>query len=94
MGATCASGRGNSEGGSGNIGVAAGVDAAASEEAEPMKRVSDMIAELQKFPADALCYAYEGEIIGVVVVTSDGDELGYILAGDYEPARDTDAMDK
>jgi len=54
-----------------------------------MKRVSDVIAELQKFPADALCYAYEGEIIGIVIVATDGvTELGYILAGD------TDAMDK
>jgi len=35
------------------------------------KRVSDLIAELSKFPMDAQCYAYEGEVTGVVVVSAD-----------------------
>jgi len=32
-----------------------------------MRLVKDLIAELQRFPPDARCYAYEGEITGVVV---------------------------
>lgn len=32
-----------------------------------MRTVSDLITELQKFPPDAVCYAYEGEVCGVVV---------------------------
>ena len=45
-----------------------------------MITVAEMIQALQKFPPNALCYAYEGEITGVVVVNGDGDELGYVSA--------------
>ena len=39
--------------------------------------VKELIMELQKYPAGAIAYAYEGEITGVVI-TEDGRELGYI----------------
>lgn len=42
-----------------------------------MLKVSILIKALKTFPEDAECYAYEGEICGVVVV-KDGKELGYI----------------
>jgi hypothetical protein len=37
-----------------------------------------LIEELQKYPADSLVYAYEGEITGVVIISSDGKQLGAI----------------
>lgn len=33
-----------------------------------MKTVAALIEELRKFPPDALTYAYEGEVRGVIVV--------------------------
>jgi len=55
-----------------------------------MKRVADLITELQKFPPDALAYAYEGEVRGIIVVAKDIEiskgggrgrrELGYVPA--------------
>lgn len=45
--------------------------------------VKSMIEQLSKYPEDALCYAYEGEIIGVVIADKeDKKELGYIIAGE------------
>lgn len=32
-----------------------------------MRTVKDLIEQLERFPPDAVCYAYEGEITGVVV---------------------------
>lgn len=43
--------------------------------------VEELVNELQKYPPDATVYAYEGEITGVVI-TKDGEMLGYILASD------------
>jgi hypothetical protein len=40
--------------------------------------VAKMIEELQKYPQDAVCHAYEGEVIGLVITSKDGDQLGYI----------------
>jgi hypothetical protein len=45
-----------------------------------VKAVSKLIEELGKFPPDALAYAYEGEVIAVVVVDANGRELGWIPA--------------
>ena len=33
-----------------------------------MRAVKSLIEELKKFPEDAMCYAYEGEICGIVVI--------------------------
>jgi hypothetical protein len=48
-----------------------------------MITVRDMIEALSIFPPDALCYAYEGEVTGVVIVDNNGPEsieLGVIEA--------------
>jgi len=43
--------------------------------------VKTLIEELKKFPMDAFPYAYEGEITGVVVRSSnDRRELGHVPA--------------
>lgn len=43
-----------------------------------------LIEELGRFPPDALCYAYEGEIRGIIIVSSDDDkrQLGEIPASE------------
>ena len=45
-----------------------------------MKTISEIIDELEKFPPDALAYAYEGEITGIVIVKDavERKELGVI----------------
>jgi hypothetical protein len=46
-----------------------------------MRTVQSLRDELAKFPADALCYAYEGEVTGVVVVRAEPkrQELGCVV---------------
>lgn len=55
-----------------------------------MRRVDDLIRELQKFPPDALCHGYEGEDTGVTIHLPGG-RFGFIRcreshALDTEPA--------
>jgi len=46
-----------------------------------MITIAELIKELQKYPPDALAYAYEGEIIGIVIVDAkETKQLGEILA--------------
>lgn len=46
-----------------------------------MIHIGQLIEELKKFPADSYCYAYEGEVHGVIVVAADGKRhLGYVPA--------------
>ena len=60
-----------------------------------MRTVKSMIDALRRFPEDATCYAYEGEVVGVVIVERDKahlhkqTELGVIWAteGDQEDTR-------
>lgn len=33
------------------------------------KTVKELIAELQKFPDNAVCFAYEGEQVGIIIET-------------------------
>lgn len=40
-----------------------------------VKRLKEILREL---PEDALAYAYEGEVIGIIFQPTDGQELGYI----------------
>lgn len=48
-----------------------------------MITVKQAIEALSKYPAEALCYAYEGEITGIVVVTpGEKRELGVIEASE------------
>jgi len=51
-----------------------------------MKTVKQLIDDLSKFPEDAKCYAYEGEVIGIIV--TDGEQDGVIYCSeseDHEP---------
>ena len=50
-----------------------------------MIKVSKLITELQKLPPNAYAYAYEGEVTGIVVVSSlkeQRKELCVILANE------------
>jgi len=43
-----------------------------------MRTVAWLKAELAKFPDDAMCYAYEGEVIGLIIEPPDpsnGEQL-------------------
>ena len=49
-----------------------------------MRTVKELIAELQKFPEDAQCYAYEGEAFGLNITdANDSDNNGFIHCGPY-----------
>jgi hypothetical protein len=52
-----------------------------------MITVKRLIEELSKLPEDALAYAYEGEIDGVVI-RRNGKELGWIPASEYDEVED------
>lgn len=41
----------------------------------PIKRLMEILREL---PEDALAYSYEGEVIGIIIVSADDKEIGYI----------------
>ena len=52
-----------------------------------MIKVSKLIKELKRFPANAYAYSYEGEITGLVIRKTDNfkepyGELGYIMCTD------------
>ena len=50
----------------------------------PIKRLIEILREL---PEDSLAYGYEGEVVGIIVVTADDKEIGYI------PTKETGADD-
>lgn len=41
-----------------------------------LRTVDELIEELRKFPGDAKCHAYDGEVTGISV--SKGDRFGFI----------------
>ena len=49
-----------------------------------MRTVKSLLEELARFPEDALCHAYEGEVIGIVV--RHGGREGVIHCGEREGA--------
>lgn len=51
-----------------------------------MKTVRKMIEELSKFPMDAKCYAYEGEVIGLGI--SYGENSGFIVCSESKKDED------
>ena len=51
-----------------------------------VKRLKEILEEL---PDDALAYAYEGEVVGIIFVSADNKELGYIPT----KARDSDDLE-
>lgn len=40
-----------------------------------MKKVKEVIEILERFPPDTYCYAYEGEVTGIVIVSSTEEQL-------------------
>ena len=40
-----------------------------------MRTVSNLIEELQKCPPDAWCYAYQGEVSGIIVLRPPNDDI-------------------
>jgi hypothetical protein len=48
-------------------------------------RVDKLIEKLKEFPPDSYAYAYEAEVVGIVIVKNldEYDELGTILASGY-----------
>lgn len=66
-----------------------------------MKTVKQMKEELDKFPDDAQCYAYEGEVIGLVVIKPDASlfqKYGVIYCSegddDYDDRHPTETLDE
>lgn len=53
-----------------------------------MRTVKSLRYELAKFPDDALCYAYEGEVIAVVV-QENASELGWVVCDQYDNVNDS-----
>lgn len=53
-----------------------------------MRRVDNLIRELQKFPPDALCHGYEGEDTGLTVCLPNNGRCGFIAC------RETDDLDE
>ena len=47
-----------------------------------MKTVAKMKEELSKFPDDALCYAYEGEVIGLIIREDISKSSRILLSSD------------
>ncbi len=48
-----------------------------------MKTVAEIIKELSAYPPNALAYAYEGEVTGIVIVQQGtAKQLGYVEARD------------
>ena len=56
-----------------------------------MLTVKELKSELLKFKDDDLCYAYEGEVVGLVI--NRGNEQGVIYCGEYEKeTRETEVI--
>ena len=56
-----------------------------------MRTIKDLIKELEKFPKDARCYAYEGEGTGIVINTKDG-RYGFISAPERGEIGETEVI--
>ena len=50
-------------------------------------KVSELIKELKKFNPDSQCYAYEGEVTGIVIDNKDGSQ-GVIYANEIDKPTD------
>ncbi len=56
------------------------------------RTVKFMIEELSKFPPDAECYAYEGEVVALIVV-KDGEQ-GVIYCSETGKQKETEYFTK
>ena len=60
-----------------------------------MRTVMNMIAHLEKFPARARCYAYEGETQGVIIVDAKtGKQLGVVFTSESDRDDDNSPNDE
>ncbi len=60
-----------------------------------MIRVKKLIEKLKEFPEDALAFAYEGEIAGVVIRSAEcNKQLGWISANEFKEEEDECVHDK
>ncbi len=55
-----------------------------NERIPPLRTVKSLIEELTRFPDEALCHAYEGEVIGIVI--RHDERQGVIHCGEREGA--------
>lgn len=49
-----------------------------------MRTVKWLKNELDKFPDDATCFSYEGEVIGIVIESGDGLHQGVIYCSEED----------
>ena len=61
-----------------------------------MRTVAWIKKELEKFPDDAVCYAYEGEVVGLIVERSgeESDSQGVIYCSERNDYHDTKLLDE
>ena len=60
-----------------------------------MMRIKKLIERLKEFPEDAYAYAYEGEIVGIVIRSANNEkQLGWILANEFKKEEDECVHDK
>lgn len=59
-----------------------------------MRKVKDLIAELKKFPEDADCYAYEGEVTGVIIVQGEDCGVIHCTEDDDTDTKETELFDE
>lgn len=58
-----------------------------------MKTVGELIKELEKFPKNSLCWAYEGESTGIAIRNNIGDpKHGFIYCSEGEDTYETDVF--
>ena len=56
-----------------------------------MKTVKEIKEDLNKFKDSDLCYAYEGEVSGIIV--NRGEEQGVIFCGEFDgPEKETEII--
>ena len=59
-----------------------------------MKTVKQLKEELAKFPDEALCFAYSGEVEGVTILKNrDIGEYGFIYCSEYLELNDEQETD-
>lgn len=56
-----------------------------------MRTIQELVEELQKFPPDARCFAYEGEGTGIVILRRDGLS-GFVSCKQRGPDSDTEML--
>jgi len=47
-----------------------------------MVRIKELIEKLKTFDENLMCYAYEGEVIGLIIVNENREQKGYIMCSE------------